>query len=146
MIRPALIAPLLMVAACDWTAHGADAPGDGGSRPAAALTEGRVALALLPHNQGGATAAAGGTLGLRGQCLVLEASGDFKYLAFATADTAWDEKARALRVGGRSYPLGARLDPGGGEFSGSVDALPWVQRPPAECGPRLWIVSSIEPG
>jgi hypothetical protein len=84
-------------------------------------------------------------LALRGSCLVLEAGGDAVHLAFATPDTDWDASARALRVGGRSYKLGTRLEAGGGEFTGNSDSLPWIRRPHSDCGPRLWIVSSIGP-
>lgn len=144
MKRTALIVPLLMAGACDTTmSAGADtAPaGGGGVAPTAG-----VALALLPPNQGGATAAASGTLALRGRCLVLESGSEVTQLAFATAEARWDDSSRALRVGTRSFPLGTRVEFGGGEFAGYADALPWLRTPVPECRGRFWIVSSISRG
>ena len=146
MIRPLLVAPFLIVAACDSTS-----PESGGPEPAADGAGGAaraaedVALALLPHDRGGMTAAASGTLALRGRCLVLEGGSEPVPLAFATAETSWDSSARVLRVGGRGFALGSRVFVGGGEVRANADALPWIRRPAAECGGWFWIVSSIAP-
>ena len=146
MLRSLLVAPLLMIAACDSTT-----PESGGPEPAANGAGGAaraaedVALALLPSDRGGMTAAASGTLALRGRCLVLEGGREPIALAFATAETRWDSSARVRRVGGRSFALGSRVDVGGGEVGANADALPWIRRPAAECGGRFWIVSSIAP-
>jgi hypothetical protein len=145
VIRPALIAPLFLVVACDSIEPGNDSPDPGASVPAGAAApgDGSVAVALLRPNAAGATAAVSGVLALRGRCLVLEAGGTIINLAFATAETSWDEAGRALRVGGRSFPLGTRMEIGGALFAGNMAALPWVREPAAECHENLWIVSSI---
>jgi hypothetical protein len=146
MRNAGFIVPLMMVAACDTTMAPGEDPASPGGGAAAASAAGAVALALLPSNQGGMTAAASGTLGLRGRCLVLETGGEPMQLAFATADTRWDAAARSLRVGTRSFALGSRVELGGGEFAGNADSLAWVRRPAGECGGRFWIVSSISGG
>lgn len=147
MKKVGFLAPLMMVAACDTTmAPGEEPATPGGGGSAAASTDRGVALALLPSNQGGMTAAASGILALRGRCLVLDGGGgEFVQLAFATADTSWDASAGALRVGARTFALGTRVEIGGGDFAGNGAALPWLRRPAAECGDRFWIVSSISP-
>lgn len=138
------LSALLIVAACDSVPAGNQAP-EPANAPASTAPAGGVALALLRPSAEGMTAAASGTLGLRGRCLVLEGGGETTQLAFATADTRWDASARALRVGSRSFALGSRVEIGGGEFAGNADTLAWVRRPSAECGGRFWIVSSINP-
>jgi hypothetical protein len=144
MKRAALIVPLLMTAACDTTMSSGEDPAPAGGGAAASPVG--VALALLPATQGGATAAATGTLALRGRCLVLESGSEVTHLAFATAETRWDASSRALRVGTRSFALGTRVELGGGESGGNAEALPWVSPPAPECRGRLWIVSSIGRG
>ena len=148
MLRPLLAAPLLIVAACDSTtpeSGGPEPAANGAGGAAARAAGGEVALALLPSDRGGMTAAASGTLALRGRCLVLEGGQEPIPLAFATADTRWEASARLLRVGGRSFALGSRVDLGGGEVRANADTLPWIRRPAAECGGRFWIVSSVAP-
>lgn len=146
MIRPAFLVPLLMAAGCDSTGSADGTPETGataGAAAAGAEPQG-IALALLPANAAGATAAASGMLAVRGQCVVLEADGVRTNLAFATADTRWDESAGRLRVGSRSFEPGTRVEIGGASFEGDPRNLRWVREPAAECRGRLWIVSSID--
>lgn len=146
MIRPAFLVPLLMAAGCDSTGSADGGPETGAKAGAAATSADPqgVALALLPAGAAGATAAASGTLAVRGRCLVLDADGVRTDLAFATAGTSWDESGRKLRVGGRSFALGTRVEVGGASFEGDLGTLRWLREPPAECRGRLWIVSSID--
>ncbi|HYW15487.1 MAG TPA: hypothetical protein VE891_04945 [Allosphingosinicella sp.] len=148
MIRPAFLAPLLMAAGCDSTgsADGGRETGMKADSAVASADAPGIALALLQANAAGATAAASGILAVQGRCLVLEANGERTNLAFATAGTGWDESARQLRVGARSFPLGTKVEVGGASFDGDLGALRWLRQPAAECRGRLWIVSSIDRG
>jgi hypothetical protein len=134
--------PLMMIAACDTTMpSGEDAasPAGGGVDSVSVA----VALALLPPNQAGATAANSGVLAVRGRCLVLEAGGVRTNLAFATPQTEWDAAAGALRIGNLTLRPGTRVEVGGADFDGDLASLPWLRAPAPECRDRMWIVSSI---
>jgi hypothetical protein len=83
---------------------------------------------------------------VEGGCFYLRVNSSSRTsLAFATAATAWDAKAGVLRIGGKSYAPGARMNIGGAAFEGDIATLPWLNPPRSECaGDRLWIVSSLE--
>lgn len=103
-----------------------------------------VQVPLLPPSNEGDAALTVGTLVREGPCLYLRGSdGRLTMPAFLTVATRWQDGA--LLVGTRRFAPGDQVALGGGGYSGSAAALPWVQPPDPSCKPvPMWITITVD--